>query len=58
MAIHERQHAVDERLALEVAELAQRSVAVQVIVAVRIAAGALQRALARDLDRKRGAYSL
>ena len=54
MAIHEREHAVDERLALEVAQLAQPEVAAQVIVAVRVAAGAVQRALARDLDRERG----
>mgnify|MGYP003694771159 CR=1 FL=1 len=54
MAIHEPEHAVDEGLALEVAQLAQAEVAAQVIVAVRIAAGAMQRALARDLDRERG----
>ena len=54
MAIDERQHAVDELLALEVANLAQREVAAQVVVAVGIAAGTVQRALARDFDRERG----
>ena len=47
-------HAVDELLALEVAHLAQRHLAAEVIVAVRIAAGAAQRALPGDLDRQRG----
>jgi hypothetical protein len=52
MAFHELQYAVDEGLTLEVAKLAQTEVASQVIVAVRIATGAMERALARDLDRE------
>ena len=54
MAIDEREHAVDEGLALEVADLAERDVAAEVIVAVGVAARTLQRALARDFDRQRG----
>ena len=51
--VDELEHAVDERLALEVAHLAQRQVAAEMIVAVRVAARAVQRTLARDLDRQR-----
>ena len=53
MPIDEREDAVDELLALEVADLAQREVAAEMIVAVGVAAWTVQRALARDLDGKR-----
>ena len=52
--IDEVEHAVDEFLSFEVAHLAERDVAAEMIVAVRVAAGTAQRALARDLDRERG----
>ena len=50
--IDQRDDAVDELLALEVADLPQRDLAAEVIVAVGVAAGASQRAFARDLDGK------
>ena len=53
VAIDELDDAVDELLALEVADLAQRHLAAEVIVAVGVAAGAVQRAFARDFDRQR-----
>src|SRR2546425_241685 len=40
-------HAVDQLLALEVANLIERDLSAEVIVAVRVAAGATERALAR-----------
>jgi hypothetical protein len=46
------QHPVDERLPLEVGKLAKNDAASEVGVAIRIAAGATERALARDLDRE------
>ena len=46
-------HAVDEFLALEIADLAQRELAAEMIVAVRVAAGTAQRTLARDFDGQR-----
>ena len=46
-------HAVDQLLTLEVAHLAQREVAAEMIVAIGVAAGAVQRAFARDFDRQR-----
>ena len=42
-----------ELLALEVADLAQRDVAAEMIVAVGVAAGTAQRTLAGDFDRER-----
>ena len=54
MAIDEREDAVNQLLTLEVADLAQRDLAAEMIVAVGVAAGAVQRALARDLDGERG----
>src|SRR5262249_42523055 len=53
MAIDEGENAVDELLPLVVAHFAQRELAAEMRVAVRIAAGTLQRTLARDLDRER-----
>ena len=53
MAIDERHDAVDELLALEVADLAQREVAAEMIVAVGVAAGTAERAFAGDLDGER-----
>ena len=47
-------HAVDELLALEVAHLTERHLAAEMIVAVRVAAGAVERTLAGDFDRQRG----
>ena len=54
MPIDETQDAVDELLALEVAHFTQRQVAAEMVVAIRIAAGAAQRAFAGDFDRHRG----
>ena len=54
MFVDERHHAVDQLLAFEVADLAQREVAAEMIVAVGVAAGTAQRTLARDFDRKGG----
>ena len=51
--IDEREDAVDELLALEVADLPQRQLPAEVVLAVGIAARTLQRTLARDLDGKR-----
>jgi hypothetical protein len=54
VAIDQRVHSVDQRLALEVADLAQSGHATQVIVSVCVAAGAAQWALTCDLDGERG----
>ena len=43
--------------AFVVADLAERDIAAQMFVAVGVAAGAAERALARDLDRQRGTVS-
>src|SRR5215210_4139381 len=53
MTIDQIDDAVDQRLALEVADFAERQVAAQVIVAIGVAARAVQRAFTRDLDRQR-----
>src|SRR5262245_60995217 len=53
MLLDECEHAVDEVLALEVAQLAQRDVASQVLITVGIAPGTSQRTLARNLNRER-----
>src|SRR5690606_14507901 len=45
---HGIEDAVDERLALEIGELAQRDLTSEVVVAVRVAARTTQRTLARD----------
>ncbi len=52
--IDEGEHVVDQFLSLEVAHLAQRDLAAEMFVAVGVAAGAAQRALACDFDRQRG----
>src|SRR4029453_12435469 len=51
MPIDERHEPLDELVTLVVVEPAQRDVAAKMLVAVRVAAGATKRALARDLDR-------
>src|SRR5262249_23940106 len=48
--IDEGYDAVDERLPPEVPNLAERHLAAQVVVALRVAPGAAQRALASDLN--------
>ena len=48
------EHAVDEFLSLVVGQFAKHDVTAQMRVAVRVAPGASQRALARDLDREVG----
>ena len=53
LRVHEREHAVDELLALEIGDLAQRDVTAEVIVAVRVASRAAQRTFTRDFDRER-----
>ena len=52
MTIGQGEHAVNQLLTLEVAHLTQRDLAAEMIVAVGIAAWAMQRALTRDLDGK------
>src|SRR5262249_54953940 len=48
--VDDREHTIDQLLPLEVSDLTERDVAAEMTVAVRIAARAPQRALARDLD--------
>ena len=50
MLVDQTEHPVDQFLALEIAQLAEVDLAAEMLVAVRIAAGAAQRTLARDLD--------
>ena len=50
--VEQREHAVDELLALEILQLAQLDVAAEVIVAVRVAARTRERALASNFDRQ------
>ena len=50
--LEEREHRVDELLTLEVLQLAQRDLAAEMVAAVRITAGAGERALARNLYRE------
>ena len=52
--VDERDDAVDELLAFVVADLAQRDVAAEVVVAVRIAARTVERTLACDFNRQSG----
>ena len=54
VAIDERDDAVDQFLSFEIADLAQREIAAEMIVAVGVAAGAAQRALAGDFDGEGG----
>jgi hypothetical protein len=54
MAIDEREHAIHELAALEIADFTQGDSAPQMIVAVGVAPGTVQRALARDFDRQGG----
>jgi hypothetical protein len=53
MTIGEGEHAVDQFLTFEVAYLTECDVTAEMIGAVRIAAWAMQWALARDFDGKR-----
>jgi hypothetical protein len=46
--------AIDQRLALEVANFAQGDTAAKVLVVVGVAAGTPERTLARDFNRKGG----
>ena len=50
--VDQLQHALHERVALVVGDLAQRDVAAEMIVAEGIAARATQRTLTRDFDRQ------
>ena len=54
MAIDDIDDAIDERLPLEVAKLAEGQIAAKMIVAVRVTSRTMQRTFARDLDRQRG----
>src|SRR5262245_54109636 len=51
-AIDDTEHAVDERLAFEIAHLAERHAAAEMFVVIRVAAGTAERTLAGDLDGK------
>ena len=53
MPVDERHDAVDEFLAFEIADFAKREIAAEMIVAVGVATGTTQRALAGDFDGKR-----
>src|SRR4051794_37676839 len=53
VTIDQRQQAIDELLAFEIADFAELEIAAQMIVAVGVTAGAMQRALARDFNRHR-----
>jgi hypothetical protein len=57
VAIHEREYTIDERLALEVGDFAQRDTAPEVIVTKGVAAWAPERAFASDLYRERRGIS-
>jgi hypothetical protein len=52
LAIDEREHPVDQFLALEIANLTKGEIAAEMIVAVGVAAGTTQRTLAGDFDGK------
>jgi hypothetical protein len=54
MAAYEIEDALDEGIAAEVSELAQRGLAAEMIVAVRVTAGTGEWTLARDLDGEQG----
>ena len=57
LPVDDPEHAVDQLLALEVADLAQRDVAAEVVVVVGVASRALQRALTGDFQRQRRCIS-
>jgi hypothetical protein len=50
--IDQLQETVDEFVAFVVADLPERDFAAEVLIAVRVTAGAAQRALSRDLNRQ------
>ena len=50
MSLDEADDPLDERITSQVAELPERLAAPQVCIAVRVASGAAERALAGDLD--------
>ena len=52
MAGDEIEHAIDERLPLQIGQLPEDDAAAEMFVAVGVAAGTAQRALARNLDRE------
>jgi hypothetical protein len=52
LSIDEGQDAVDQLLTFEIADFAERELAAEMIVAVRVAAGTAQRTLACDFDGK------
>ena len=54
---HETQHAVDERVAAQIVELAERGFAAEVRIAVGITARAGERTFARDFDREHGNFA-
>jgi hypothetical protein len=53
MLVDEREDTVDQLLPFEIADLPQRQLTAQMIVAVGVAAGTSQRTLTRDLNRQR-----
>jgi hypothetical protein len=50
MLVDEREHPVNELLALEIANLSQRDGAAEMIVPVRVTARTAERTFPRDLD--------
>ena len=52
MLFNEREKAIDELLAFEIADLAQRHIAAEVIVAICVTTGTFERTFAGDLDRE------
>ena len=58
MLIDQLEEAIDELLALEVAHLAEGDLAAEMVVAVRVAARAPQRAFPGDLDGQRRSIAL
>jgi hypothetical protein len=55
--VNEGEDAIDELLALEIPDLAECQIAPEVVLAVGVAARAMERALPRDLDRHRGCHT-
>src|SRR5262249_12162613 len=57
LPVDDLQHAVDQLLSLQVLDFSQLDVAAQVVVAVGVAPGAVQRTLASDFQRQRWCVS-
>jgi len=58
MHTHEMQHVVDQRIAAKVSKLPQRHASAEVPIVVGVAARAVKRAVACDLDGKHGGPAL